>query len=82
MLDALMFGHEAVKELCEFQERIAADIGVEKMTYEKLEIEDSLRDEVASLATKDLDAALRIKEKLEKYAAIDKVKENIIKKYT
>ena len=82
MLDALMFGHEAVKELCEFQERIAADIGVEKMTYEKLEIEDSLRDEVASLATKDLDAALRIKEKLEKYAAIDKVKENIINKYT
>lgn len=82
MLDALMFGHEAVKELCEFQERIAADIGVEKMTYEKLEIEDSLRDEVASLATKDLDAALRIKEKLEKYAAIDKVKEDIINKYT
>ena len=43
MLEALMFGHEAVKELCEFQEKIIEEIGVEKMEYEKLEIEESLR---------------------------------------
>lgn len=82
MLEALMFGHEAVKELCEFQERIASDIGVEKMTYEKLEIEESLRNEIHELAAAKLDSALRIKEKLEKYTAIDAVKEEIINKYT
>ena len=81
MLEALMFGHEAVKELCEFQEKIIEEIGQEKMEYEKLEIEDSLRDEIKSLATDKLDAALRIKEKLEKYAAIDKVKEDVVAKY-
>ena len=81
MLEALMFGHEAVKELCEFQESIIKEIGQEKMEYEKLEIEDSLRNEIKTLATDKLDAALRIKEKLEKYAAIDSVKEDIVAKY-
>ena len=82
MLEALMFGHEAVKELCEFQESIIAEIGLEKMEYEKLEISDELRNEVESLASEKLDAALRIKGKLEKYNAIDAVKEEIVNKYT
>ena len=82
MLEALMFGHEAVKKLCEFQEEIIAEIGVEKMEYEKLDITDELRKEVTSLAADKLDAAMRIKEKLEKYAAIDAVKEEVVNKYT
>ena len=81
MLDALMFGHEAVKELCAFQEEIISEIGVEKMEYERLEIEDSLRDEIKELASEKLDKAMRIKAKLEKYAAIDAVKEEVINKY-
>ena len=82
MLDALMFGHEAVKELCEFQEKIIEEIGGEKMEYEHLEISDELRDEVYALAHDDLDAALRIKEKLVKYNRIDEIKEAIVNKYT
>ena len=81
MLEALMFGHEAVKELCEFQEEIIKEIGVEKMEYEHLEIEDSLVDEVKALAATDLDQAMRIKEKLVKYNAIDEIKERVVNKY-
>ena len=81
MLEALMFGHDAVKELCEFQETIIAEIGKEKMEYEKLEISDELREEVRELAADKLDKAMRIKEKLEKYAAIDAVKEEVVAKY-
>ncbi|MBQ9023886.1 MAG: polyribonucleotide nucleotidyltransferase [Bacilli bacterium] len=81
MLDALMFGHEAVKELCEFQEKIIAEIGEEKMEYEHLEISDELRKEVEELASDKLDEAMRIKEKLAKYEAIDKVKEEVVTKY-
>ena len=81
MLEALMFGHEAVKELCLFQEEIIKEIGKEKMAYERLEIEDSLREEIKELASSDLDASMRIREKLEKYAAIDEVKERVVKKY-
>ena len=82
MLEALMFGHEAVKELCEFEEKIISEIGQEKMEYEHLEITDELRNEIYDLAADKLDKAMRIKEKLEKYAAIDKVKEEVVEKYT
>ena len=82
MLKALMFGHEAVKELVKFQEEIIAEIGEEKMEYDVLEITDELKKEVRDLAEKDLDEALRIKDKLEKYARIDEIKETIVDKYT
>lgn len=81
MLEALMFGHEAVKELCAFQEEIIEEVGVGKMEYEHLEISDELRNEIRTLASDKLDAALRIKDKLEKYAAIDAVKEEVVNKY-
>ena len=81
MLEALMFGHEAVKELCLFQEEIIEEIGEGKMEYEHIELEDELVDEITKLASDKLDKAMRIREKLEKYAAIDAVKEEIVSKY-
>ena len=81
MLDALMFGHQAIKELCSFENEIIKEIGLEKMDYPKLVIEDELRCEVDNLIRKDLDKALRIKDKLEKYAAIDEIKDNLVLKY-
>ena len=81
MLEALMFGHEAVKELCEFQKTIIKEIGLPKMEYEKLDITDELREEVKTLAADKLDSAMRIKEKLAKYEAIDNVKKEVVSKY-
>src|SRR5574344_103199 len=69
MLDALMFGEKAVKELCEFQEEII----IPKMEYDKLDISKELRSHITDLVGDKLDKALRIKEKLEKYEAVDKV---------
>ena len=81
MLEALMFGHEAVKELCKFQLDIINEIGQEKMEYEVLEISDELKEAVKEYCTDRLDKALRIKDKLEKYNAIDSLKEEIVSKY-
>ena len=80
MLEALMFGHEAIKKLIAFEEEVISAIGVEKMEYEKLEITDELRSEVDSIVRDRLDKALRIKDKLEKYSAIDNLEE-VIEKY-
>ena len=82
MLEALMFGHEAIQELIGFQEKIIEEIGQEKMEYEVLEITEEFKQEIESLAKDRLDQALRIKDKLEKYAAIDQIKEEIVQKYT
>ena len=81
MLDALMFGHKAIQELCSFENEIIEEIGLAKMDYPKLVIEDELRSDVDNLIRTDLDKALRIKDKLEKYAAIDAVKDNLVLKY-
>ncbi len=81
MLEGLMKGHEAIKELCKWQEEIISDIGVTPFLYESLTIEDDLIDEVTKLIEKNLDEALRIKEKLERYGKIDEIKDNLLEKY-
>ena len=81
MLEALMFGHDAIKELCSFQQSIIDEIGEEKMEYEVLELTDEMRDEIKDLCASKLDKALRIKDKLEKYNTIDKIKEDVVSKY-
>ena len=82
MLEALMFGHDAIKELIAFQEEIITDCGKEKMAYDVLEITIELKEEIKILASDKLNTAMRIQDKLEKYAAIDKVKEDVVNKYT
>lgn len=81
MLEALMFGHEAIKELVAFQEDIIKEVGLPMMEYETLEISDEIREEIRNLASEKLDQAMRIKDKLEKYAAIDQIKEDVVNKY-
>ena len=81
MLDALMFGFDAIKELNEFQKKIVDEIGSEKMEYEALEISQELKAEVEAKCKDDIDAALRIKDKLEKYNKLDEIKENIVLEY-
>lgn len=81
MLDALMFGHEAIKELVNFQEKIIEEVGVPKMEYDVLSISDDLKEEIKNMCSSKLDSALRIKDKLEKYNAIDTVKEEVVNKY-
>ena len=81
MLEALMFGHKAVKELIAFEEKIIAEIGEEKMEYETLTIEPEMKERITSLISKKMDKALRIKDKLKKYDAIDKIKEETVELY-
>ena len=81
MLEALMVGHKAVKELIKFEEKIIKEIGEEKMEYETLTIEDEMKERITSLISKKMDKALRIKDKLKKYDAIDKIKEEMEELY-
>ena len=81
MLDALMLAHEEIKKLCKFQLDILSNYDIKEMEYEKIDIEDELRSEVESLCSKDIDEALRIKAKQERYQRLDEIKENILTKY-
>lgn len=75
MLGALMFGHEHIKMLCEFQEKIREDCGKEKVEVELAHIDEELEAAVKEFATEKMYVALSSdKKKLEKYADIDAVK--------
>jgi len=81
MLEAIMFGHEAIKELVEFEQSIIDEIGKEKMPYEKLELELDLIKDVEKIVKKPMGEAIRIKDKLERYEAIDNLKDEVVKHY-
>lgn len=82
MLDAIMFGHEAIKELIEFQEEIIKEVGKEKMVYEVLDIETSLREEVEAMAKTEMLESIKIVDKLERNEAVERLKEEVVKHYT
>lgn len=81
MIEAIMFGHEAIKELVAFQERIVASVGREKIKVELVQLDENLVHEVNEFACQDMLAAIQVKDKLEKYAAIDAVKERTIEHF-
>ena len=82
MLEAILFGHDQIKKLCEFQESIMEEIGEAKTEVTIASIDPELESDVRAFATKDMLAAIQIKDKLEKYAAIDAVMENTVENFT
>ena len=82
MVEALMFGHEAIKELVAFQEEIVKEVGKEKVKVELKTLDPELVNEVSDFSRSKMLDAIRIKDKIEKYAAIDKVKEDALEYFT
>ena len=78
MVEALMFGHEAIKKLIAFEEEIVKEVGKEKIEVQLAKYDEELENKVRLFASPKMKEAIQIKEKLEKYAAIDKVKEDTI----
>ena len=78
MLGALMFGHEYIKKLCDFQEKIIKEIGQEKVKVDLATIDPELEAAVREYATDEMFKCFDIKGKLAQYDAISKVKENTL----
>ena len=77
MLAALIFGHENIKELCEFQEKITAEIGKEKMEVTLLATDLDLATEANELFSVKMKNAILTKDKLQRNDNIDAVKSEI-----
>lgn len=78
MLDALEFAQKNIKKLCKFQKKIIKEIGLEKREVELASIDPELERAVKEFSTSDMLEAIQIKDKLEKYARIDEVKEEAV----
>ena len=78
MFKALQVGHAEIVRLCNIQIEIAKEIGKEKVEP-VLFVQDPVIDaEVKAFAEEELVNAIRIEDKLERYAAIDAVNEKTI----
>ena len=82
MLDALMFAHDHIKILCEFEEKIIEEIGEEKVEVELAKIDEELEQSVKDYAQDDIIAAIQIKDKQEREAKIEEIKEDTIGNFT
>lgn len=82
MVEAIMFGHEAIQELIDFQQQIIKEVGKPKVEVELSVIDEEFEKEVSEQFYNSMMDAVLVKEKLEKYDAIDKVKENAINQFT
>lgn len=81
MLEAIMFGHEEIKRLIEFQEKIVAEIGKEKMEITLFEIDQALEAEVREMCETDMIKAIQVQEKHARDDAIKEVKNLVLTKY-
>ncbi len=81
MLEALLFGHEAIKTLCAFQEEIIAEIGKEKMEVELVLPAEALSNEIKATYNDSMKQAIQIFDKQERAEATAAVKEAIMEAY-
>jgi polyribonucleotide nucleotidyltransferase len=78
MVDAILFAHESIKEVIQFQETIVKDLGKEKMEIEVFEIEESTKAFVYDKAYDELIKAVQITDKIERYETIDRIKDEVL----
>lgn len=81
MLNAIMFGHEAIKKLCAFQKQIIAEIGKEKRSVDLYCVSEEINKDVRDQAEDRLKKSVSIVDKLERYAAIDAIDKEVLDKY-
>lgn len=78
MLEAIMFGHDAIKELVAIQEQIMAEIGKAKMELKLYEVDATINSRVREMAETDMLAAIQVVEKHARQEAIDAVNARVL----
>jgi polyribonucleotide nucleotidyltransferase len=81
MLEAIMHGHEEIKRLIEFQEKIVAEIGKEKRDIPLYEINSEIESAVRNMCEIELNKAIQVQEKHAREDAIKAVKNEVLAKY-
>lgn len=81
MLEAIMFGHEEIKKLVAFQEKIISEVGKEKMKIELFELDQDLVATIKEDCNSDLVQAIQTEEKHAREEAITAVKNKVIARY-
>ncbi|EJU19128.1 MULTISPECIES: polyribonucleotide nucleotidyltransferase [Mogibacterium] len=82
MLDAIMFAHAEIKQLCEFIEEIVKEVGKDKMEYVLFKAAEDVETAVREYATDKMVAAIKTFDKLERLENMEKVEEDTQEHFT
>lgn len=78
ILEAIVKGHEEIKRLVAFQEKMAAEVGQEKMVPELYRVDEEIEKRVQELALDKMISAIQVVEKQARADAIDAVKNETV----
>lgn len=81
MMDAILFGHEEIKRIVKFIEKIAEEVGLEKREVEEAEIDETFYENVMDEMFDSIDAAMRISDKHDRGEKLDEILEEVTAKY-
>ncbi|GEK91521.1 polyribonucleotide nucleotidyltransferase [Alkalibacterium kapii] len=81
MLEALLFGHEAIKDLVAFQEEVMKAAGKEKMDVTLLLPDQELKNEIVSQHNDKMKKAIQTFDKQERAERTEEVKNEIVEYY-
>lgn len=81
MLDAIIFGHKHISNLCEFVDSIVDEVGKEKFAITVPEINAGLVNRVDSFIRSDMRAAVSVHDKSERGAALESLKEKMMSEF-
>src|SRR3954471_7038887 len=71
IVDALMFAHQSAQPLIDLQEKLRAAVGKPKREFSPPVKDPAIVDKVAGLANQKIEAAMAIRDKHQRYAALD-----------
>lgn len=77
MLEAILEGHEVIKDICEFVEEISSEVGKEKAEYEVFKADEEIVAKVKDFGKDLLVNAIREKDKVVREENTEKAKEAI-----
>lgn len=78
MLEAIMFGHETIKEICAFIEMISNEVGKPKFEVIIPEVDQAYTQEIYDFLAEKMDKAVRIHDKHERNDALDELKDELL----
>lgn len=81
MLEAILFAHEAIKALCDFQAEIVAEIGDEKIEVKLIVPDEYRRQEIETVYNDDMVAALQTFDKQERAEKVEALKDAAVAHY-
>lgn len=81
MIKAILKGHEAIKEICKFEEEIIKKIGKEKYSFEKFEAKEEIFNEIDKEFREDIKDSIFEADKIQRIENSESLKDTILNKY-